>query len=61
MPAMPAMKMAEMKNSVALTHEAGGRYRGTGNVMMAGEWDATVMVMRGGQELGSQKLTVTAK
>src|SRR5687767_14847439 len=52
MPAMPEMKMAEMKNTVPLTHEGGGRYRGTGNVMMAGKWNTTVMVMRGGQEIG---------
>jgi hypothetical protein len=61
MPAMPAMKMPEMRNTVPLKHEGGGRYRGTGNVMMAGNWDATVMVMRGGQEIGNKKLTVTAK
>ena len=61
MPAMPTMKMPEMKNTVSLKHEADGRYRGTGNVMMAGGWDATVMVMRGGQEIGSQKLTLDTK
>jgi hypothetical protein len=32
-----------------------------GQVMMAGTWDVTVMVMRGGQEIGSKKVTVTAK
>lgn len=61
MPAMPAMNMPEMRNSVPLKHEGGGRYRGTGNVMMAGVWDATVSVTRGGQEVGSQKFSVTAK
>ena len=61
MAAMPAMNMPEMRNSVALTHEGGGRYRGTGNVMMAGKWDTTVMVMRGGPEIGSRKIEVTAK
>jgi uncharacterized GH25 family protein len=61
MPAMPEMKMAEMKNTVPLTHEGGGRYRGTGNVMMAGKWDTIVMVMRGSQEIGSRKIEVTAK
>ena len=59
--AMPEMKMAEMRNMIPLAHEANGIYRGTGNVMMAGKWDATVMVMRGNQEIGSQKVTVTAK
>ena len=61
MPAMPAMKMPEMKNTIALKHEGNGQYRGTGQVMMAGSWDATVMVMRGGQHLGDQKLTIVAK
>ena len=61
MAAMPQMKMPEMKNSVSLSHEGGGRYRGAGNVMMAGNWDTTVMVMRGGQEIGSRKVTLTAK
>lgn len=61
MPAMPEMKMAEMRNTVALQHEGGGRYRGTGNVMMAGNWDATVTVRRDGQELGTHKVPITAK
>ena len=61
MPAMPQMKMAEMKNTVPLKHEVGGRYRGPGTVMVAGRWDTAVMVMRGGQEIGSRKLEVTVK
>jgi hypothetical protein len=61
MAAMPQMKMPEMKNTVSLKHEGGGRYGGSGNVMMAGKWDTTVMVMRGGQEIGSRTLEVTAK
>ena len=61
MPAMPAMKMPEMRNSILLKHEGGGRYRGAGNVMMAGTWDATVSVKRSGQEIGSRTLQVTAK
>jgi Cu(I)/Ag(I) efflux system membrane fusion protein/cobalt-zinc-cadmium efflux system membrane fusion protein len=60
MPAMPAMKMAEMRNSVPLKHEGAGRYRGAGNVMMAGSWDVTVSVKRNGQEIGSHKLEVAA-
>jgi hypothetical protein len=59
MAAMP--NMPEMRNSIPLKHEGNGRYRGTGNVMMAGAWDATVMVMRGGQEIGSRKFNVTAQ
>jgi hypothetical protein len=61
MPAMPSMNMPEMRNSVALKHEGGGRYRGTGNVMMAGSWDATVSVTRGGQDLGTHKVPIVAK
>jgi hypothetical protein len=61
MAAMPAMNMPEMKNSVALKHEGSGRYRGTGNVMMAGSWDATVSVKRGGQDLGMHKVAIVAK
>ena len=61
MPAMPAMKMPEMRNTVALKHEGGGRYRGTGNVMMAGNWDATVRVTRDGQEVGARKVPIVAK
>ena len=61
MAAMPSMKMPEMKNSIPLKHEGNGRYRGTGNVMMAGSWDATVSVKRGGQELGSRKVPIVAK
>jgi YtkA-like protein len=61
MAAMPAMKMPEMRSTIPLTHEGAGRYRGTGSVAMAGAWDATVMVMRGGQHLGDEKLTIVAK
>ena len=61
MAAMPAMNMPEMRNSVALTHEGGGRYRGTGNVMMAGSWDATVSVKRNGQDIGARKVPLVAK
>jgi len=61
MPAMPAMNMAEMRNTVPLTHGGGGMYRGAGNVMMAGNWDVTVMAMRGGQEIGRRQIAVTAK
>ena len=61
MPAMPSMNMPEMKNSVPLQHEGSGRYRGAGNVMMAGTWNVTVRVTRGGQEVGSRTLELAAK
>jgi uncharacterized GH25 family protein len=61
MPAMPQMNMAEMKTSTALKPAGNGMYKGTGQVMMAGTWNVTVMAMHNGQEIGSKKLTVTAK
>ena len=61
MAAMPAMKMPEMRMKADLASAGNGTYRGKGQVMMAGEWGVTVMVMRNGQELASKKLTVTAK
>ena len=61
MPAMPQMKMAEMKTKADLKPSGNGTYKGTGQVMMAGNWNVTVMAMRNGQEIGSKKLTVAAK
>lgn len=61
MAAMPAMKMPEMKNTVALKHVKDGVYSGTGQVMMAGTWDATVTVKRGGKDVASKKFSITAK
>ena len=61
MAAMPSMNMPEMRTKTDLTHAGNGMYRGNGQVSMAGNWDVTVMVMRGGQEIGSKKVTLTAK
>lgn len=61
MAAMPAMKMPEMRMKTDLSSAGDGVYRGKGQVMMAGNWDVTVMAMRNGQELASKKVTVTAK
>ena len=61
MPAMPAMKMPEMRNEVKLTSAGGGTYTGTGQVTMAGTWTVTVSVKQGGKEIGQKKLTLTAK
>jgi hypothetical protein len=61
MPAMPAMKMAEMRNEVKLKPSGPGMYMGPGNVMMAGKWNVTVSVKQGGKEVGQKKLTLTAK
>ena len=66
MAAMPAMKMPEMKNTVTLKYRKDetykdGAYVGTGQVMMAGKWDATVTVKRAGKEMGNKKVPITVK
>jgi nitrogen fixation protein FixH len=61
MPAMPAMKMPEMKNTVKLMPMKDGMYAGQGNVMMAGTWNVTIDVMQNGKSVGQKKVTVTAK
>ena len=61
MPAMPTMNMPAMRNEVKLSPTGSGIYRGTGQVMMAGRWDATITVTRAGQRLGSSQTTVVAR
>lgn len=61
MPAMPSMNMPEMHSKTLLTHQGEGRYRGNGELVMAGTWNVTVTVSRGDQQIGSQRLTVIAK
>jgi membrane fusion protein, copper/silver efflux system len=61
MPAMPTMNMPAMRNETKLPHVGGGVYRGPGQVMMAGRWDVTVIVAKGGQQLGRKQLTVAAR
>lgn len=53
--------MPEMKNNVTLKQQKEGRYVGSGQVMMAGKWDVTVMVKRAGKEIGSRKFPLTAQ
>jgi Cu(I)/Ag(I) efflux system membrane fusion protein len=61
MPAMPTMNMPAMRNEAKLPHAGGGVYRGPGQVMMAGRWDATVTVSKGGQPLGRERFAVVAR
>ena len=61
MAAMPTMNMPAMRNAATLQHAGGGVYRGPGQVMMAGRWDVTVTVMRGGQRLGSREFAIVAR
>jgi RND family efflux transporter MFP subunit len=61
MPAMPTMNMPPMQNETKLSPAGRGVYRGTGQIMMAGQWDTTITVSRGGQRLGAKQLPVVAK
>ena len=61
MPAMPAMSMPAMRNQAKLPPSGGGVYRGSGQVVMAGRWDVTVDVSRGGQRLSSRQFAIVAK
>jgi hypothetical protein len=53
--------MPAMKSDAKLSPAGGGVYRGNGQVMTAGRWDATVTVVRGGQLLGTKQLPVVAR
>ena len=61
MPAMPTMNMPAMRNEITLPSAGGGVYRGTGQVMMSGRWDATVTVSKAGQRLDSKQFAVVAR
>jgi hypothetical protein len=61
MPAMPSMNMPEMHTTSTLEHQGGGRYVGNGQLSMAGTWNVTVTVSRGGTQLGSARFTLQAK
>ena len=61
MPAMPTMNMPAMRNASKLPAAGSGVYRGSGQVIMAGRWDVTVDVSRGGQRLGTRQFAVVAR
>jgi membrane fusion protein, copper/silver efflux system len=61
MPAMPTMNMPAMRNETKLPHASGGVYRGPGQVLLAGRWEATVTVNKGGQRLGSRPFPLVAR
>ena len=60
-------KAIEVKDLPKAVREAklapvgGGVYRGNGQVMIPGRWDATVTVVRGGHRLGTRQLPVVAR
>jgi Cu(I)/Ag(I) efflux system membrane fusion protein/cobalt-zinc-cadmium efflux system membrane fusion protein len=61
MAAMPTMNMPAMRNEVKLNPAGSGMYRGRGEIMMAGRWDATVTVTKNGQRVGVKQLTLVAR
>jgi RND family efflux transporter MFP subunit len=61
MAAMPTMNMPAMRNEAKLPAAGNGVYRGTANIMMAGRWNVSVIVSRGGQRLGTKELTVVTR
>jgi RND family efflux transporter MFP subunit len=61
MPAMPTMNMPAMRNETKLAQAGAGVYRGPGQVVMAGRWEVTVTVSRGGQRLGTRQFAMAAR
>ena len=61
MPAMPSMNHPAMRSEARLSPAGDGTYRSTGEVTMAGRWDVTVTVVRGGRTLGSQQFALIAR
>ncbi len=61
MPPMPSMNMPAMSAEARLLPETEGVYRGHGRISMAGRWDATVVVSRGGQRLGSRQFALVVR
>lgn len=60
MPAMPAMGMAEMRNTHALAWD-GKQYSGDAKVQSTGTWIVMVDVTRAGQRIASKRTQVTAR
>jgi len=60
MPAMPAMGMAEMRETATLI-SSGSEYTGSIKVPTAGTWTVTVEVSRGGQPLTNYRSSLNAK
>lgn len=61
MPAMPTMNMPAMRSETKLSHVGAGIYRGAAQVLMAGGWELTVVVRRGGQTIGTRRFNLMAR
>jgi hypothetical protein len=60
MPAMPAMGMAAMRTSVALSDKGNGVYEGSGALGSGGTWQTTILAKKNGQTIASKQLSVNA-
>lgn len=60
MPAMPAMGMAAMRTTAALTDKGNGLYEGTGTLESGGTWQVTITAQQNGQTLASKQMNVSA-
>ena len=60
MPAMPAMGMAAMRTTVALSDKGKGLYEGTGELGSGGTWQVTILARKNGQSIASKQLSVNA-
>jgi hypothetical protein len=61
MPAMPSMNMPAMQSTATLIPQGNGSYQGTSELSMAGTWNVKVAVVRNGETLGAQTLSLVAK
>jgi membrane fusion protein, copper/silver efflux system len=60
MPAMPAMGMAAMRTSVALSDKGNGVYEGSGALGSGGTWQTTILARKNGQTIATKQLSVNA-
>jgi hypothetical protein len=58
---MPTMNMPAMRNETKLAPVGSGVYRGPGQVLMGGRWEATVTVGRAGQHTASRQFALVAR
>jgi Cu(I)/Ag(I) efflux system membrane fusion protein/cobalt-zinc-cadmium efflux system membrane fusion protein len=59
MAAMPAMGMASMNTTAALTDKGNGLYEGAGSLGSGGTWQATITAQKNGQTIATKQMSVT--
>jgi RND family efflux transporter MFP subunit len=60
MPAMPAMGMAAIRTSVALSDKGNGLYEGSAQLESGGTWQVTILAKKSGQIVARKELNVNA-